>query len=249
MTEITQLKEFGKAFVKAQASFEHAVMDRKNEIFGNNYADYASVKRAITAALKSNGLSYMHKSLLVPGHAAVSTVIMHKSGEMFDCGVVAVPYNVNDPVGFASAFTYAKRYSLEAAFGVSREGEDDDGVNATDKKPEPAGSNKTGSGKAAAEKGGKSVKAVASSSAATVTPVLINASQVAILRKGFEMRKKDEKTTIGWMNVGATSVEELNQTDALRCAQILKIDLDTGKAIKAEKNSEKAGGAEQTALL
>jgi hypothetical protein len=55
----------------------------------------------------------------------VETVILHSSGQWLSCGVIAVPVVKNDAQGYGSALTYARRYSLSAAFGVAPE--DDDG--------------------------------------------------------------------------------------------------------------------------
>ena len=62
----------------------------------------------------------------------VETVFVHESGEMLECGIVHFPAVKHDPQGYASALTYARRYSLMAACGIAPE--DDDG-NAASKKP------------------------------------------------------------------------------------------------------------------
>jgi hypothetical protein len=55
----------------------------------------------------------------------VETVFVHESGEMLECGKLHVPASKNDPQGYGSALTYARRYSLMAACGIAPE--DDDG--------------------------------------------------------------------------------------------------------------------------
>jgi hypothetical protein len=62
----------------------------------------------------------------------VETVFVHESGEMLECGIVHFPAVKHDPQGYASALTYARRYSLMASCGIAPE--DDDG-NAASKKP------------------------------------------------------------------------------------------------------------------
>ena len=57
--------------------------------------------------------------------ACVETIILHSSGEWLSCGKLSVPVSKGDAQGFGSALTYARRYSLSAAFGVAPE--DDDG--------------------------------------------------------------------------------------------------------------------------
>jgi hypothetical protein len=55
----------------------------------------------------------------------VETVFVHESGEMLECGKLHVPAAKQDPQGYGSALTYARRYSLMAACGIAPE--DDDG--------------------------------------------------------------------------------------------------------------------------
>jgi len=51
--------------------------------------------------------------------------MVHESGEMLECGIVHFPAVKKDPQGYASALTYARRYSLMASCGIAPE--DDDG--------------------------------------------------------------------------------------------------------------------------
>ena len=55
----------------------------------------------------------------------VETVFVHESGETFSGGKLHVPASKQDPQGYGSALTYARRYSLMAACGIAPE--DDDG--------------------------------------------------------------------------------------------------------------------------
>jgi hypothetical protein len=59
----------------------------------------------------------------------VETMFIHESGEMLECGTLHVPASKQDPQGYGSALTYARRYSLMAACGIAPE--DDDGNSAS----------------------------------------------------------------------------------------------------------------------
>jgi hypothetical protein len=59
---------------------------------------------------------------------------LHESGESLSSGKLHVPAAKQDPQGYGSALTYARRYSLMAACGIAPE--DDDG-NAASRKQEP----------------------------------------------------------------------------------------------------------------
>lgn len=113
------------AFVKAQAEIEKASKDKTNPHFRSKYADLGNVVDAIKPALEKHGLAFLQKFHENPDGIAVETIIIHESGESFSNGVLSVPATKRDAQGYGSACTYARRYSLQAAFGVAPE--DDDG--------------------------------------------------------------------------------------------------------------------------
>lgn len=121
------------ALAKAQPKIEGATKDKLNPHFKSKYADLASVAEAIAHPLADCGLSYVQVSHDRESAAAIETIILHTSGEWLGCGVVAVPVSKQDAQGFGSALTYARRYSLSAAFGVVPE--DDDGNAAAKARP------------------------------------------------------------------------------------------------------------------
>lgn len=119
------MKELCKAMSEAFPDIMGAIKDKTNPHFRSKYADLGNVIDAIKPALVQHGLWFIQTVHNVPGCAAVETIIMHSSGESLSCGVVSIPVNKLDAQGFGSALTYARRYSLSAAFGVAPE--DDDG--------------------------------------------------------------------------------------------------------------------------
>lgn len=136
------MKELFAAMAKAQSEMEAASKDKDNPFFKSKYADLNSVMGAIKPALAKHGLAFVQKSQHMDNCAAVETIIIHESGQEYPCGIVSVPVAKHDAQGYGSALTYARRYSLAAAFGVGAE--DDDG-NAAAKaapkaaEPDPAG--------------------------------------------------------------------------------------------------------------
>lgn len=119
------MKELFSAYAKAFPEIEGALKDSINPHFKNKYADLSSVTNAIKPALAKHGLSFVQISHMVEGGACAETLIMHSSGESMSCGKFFAPATKQDAQGYGSAFTYARRYSLSAAFGVCPE--DDDG--------------------------------------------------------------------------------------------------------------------------
>ena len=135
MEKSESIKELATALAKAQGSMKGALKDSANPFFKSKYADLASVVEAVREALGANGLSYVQIAHDAEHAAKIETVIMHSSGEWLSCGSVGVPVSKDDAQGFGSAMTYARRYSLSAAFGVAPE--DDDGNAAAAAKPKP----------------------------------------------------------------------------------------------------------------
>lgn len=119
------MKDLFAAFVKAQAAIEKASKDKANPHFRSKYADLGNVVDAIKPALEANGLGFIQKFHDDEKAIKVETIIVHESGENFSCGVLSIPVTKQDAQGFGSACTYARRYSLQAAFGVAPD--DDDG--------------------------------------------------------------------------------------------------------------------------
>jgi hypothetical protein len=127
------INELAAALAKAQSKMEGATKDTANPFFKSKYADLASVTGAVRSGLDGTGLAYVQIAHDQPDCAAIETVILHESGQSVSCGIVRVPVAKQDAQGYGSAMTYARRYSLAAAFGVAPE--DDDGNAATKAKP------------------------------------------------------------------------------------------------------------------
>jgi hypothetical protein len=130
------MKSLYSALVKAQSEMSGAVKDSKNPFFKSNYADLVSVMQAIRPALANNGLGFIQVCHDADGAAKIETIIIHESGEQLSCGIASVPVSKNDAQAYGSAITYAKRYSLQAAFGVPSV--DDDGNSAALAPPKQA---------------------------------------------------------------------------------------------------------------
>ena len=123
------IKELSAAMAKAFAEITGAEKDKKNNHLNYQYASLSSIIVAIKPAITKYGLWFYQIIHSVAGCAAVETVIVHSSGEKLSCGIVSVPVSKNDAQGYGSGLTYAKKYSLSSAFGVSPD-EDDDGEEA-----------------------------------------------------------------------------------------------------------------------
>ena len=133
------MNKIAAALVKAQRDFGPALKDKTNPAFRSKYADLGACIDAVIDALNSNGIALIQKQHPHDGGVTVETIFLHESGETFSAGMLSVPAAKQDPQGYGSALTYARRYSLMAACGIAPE--DDDGAAAskrTEPKAEPA---------------------------------------------------------------------------------------------------------------
>ena len=119
------MKQISAAFVKAKRSFGPALKDKNNPHFKSKYADLGACLEAVEGALLDNGIALLQETFEDSTGVTVETVLLHESGEERRCGKLHVPASKQDPQGYGSALTYARRYSLMTACGIAPE--DDDG--------------------------------------------------------------------------------------------------------------------------
>jgi hypothetical protein len=119
------MKNIYAAFVKAQCGFAPALKTSTNPHFKSKYVQLAGCIEAVVDALNAAGIALIQRTSEDSTGVTVETVFIHESGEMLECGKLHVPASKQDPQGYGSALTYARRYSLMAACGIAPE--DDDG--------------------------------------------------------------------------------------------------------------------------
>lgn len=131
------MKQIAIALVKAQKAFQPALKDKTNPAFRSKYADLGACIEAVQDALNANGIVLLQQTKEDATGVTVETIFLHESGESWASGPLHVPAAKQDPQGYGSALTYARRYSLMTACGIAPE--DDDG-NAASKRPTAANS-------------------------------------------------------------------------------------------------------------
>jgi len=129
------MQAIAAALVKAQKEFGPALKTATNPHFRSKYAALDACVEAVIDALNNNGIFLMQYTHPCEDGVTVETMFIHESGEHMSGGRLHVPASKQDPQGYGSALTYARRYSLQAACGIAPE--DDDGNAASKSKPEP----------------------------------------------------------------------------------------------------------------
>ncbi len=119
------IDKIAPAFLSAQKNIVFAVKDATNPHLRNKYADLPSVISAVKGQLNDAGISIIQTAGdVVDGKLSLSTILMHESGQWFRSDTT-MPLPKQDPQGYGSAITYARRYALSAITGLYQD--DDDG--------------------------------------------------------------------------------------------------------------------------
>jgi len=125
VTTSESINEIATALAKAQGEMKPAIKDATNPHFRSKYADLAANVEAARGPLAKYGIAVVQEPVTVEGGIAVSTRLLHGSGQWIQFDPLTVPMAKLDAHGVGSATTYARRYALGAALGLVAE--DDDG--------------------------------------------------------------------------------------------------------------------------
>lgn len=126
-----QINELAAALALAQGTIDDAIADAENPHYRSTYADLASIRAAIRLPFNQNGLSLSQWPTTIDGKPALTTRLMHKSGQWMEDTAQLI---IEKPTmqGFGSAITYMRRYSASAIAGLA---ENDDDGNDAEKHP------------------------------------------------------------------------------------------------------------------
>jgi hypothetical protein len=187
------MNQIAPAFIKAKRAFMPALKDKNNPAFRSKYADLGACLEAVEGALLDNDIALYQETFEDQTGVTVETVLLHTTGETIRGGKLHVPAAKQDPQGYGSALTYARRYSLMAACGIAPE--DDDGNAAAkavrEQKPDSVGlANAVNAIKTAdsVEDIGKHLKAAVA---------LYPASKDALQKHASERKMKIQPATLG----------------------------------------------------
>lgn len=118
------LGKFAPAFLKLQSELEPVKKDAANPFFKSKYAELSSILEAVQPLLTKFEFILIQEPGNLENMLALTTTIMHVSGEYIRSSV-AFPVVKQDPQGYGSAITYARRYTLQSIIGLPVT--DDDG--------------------------------------------------------------------------------------------------------------------------
>jgi hypothetical protein len=125
MQASSEVGEIFKSLVKAQSEFSVIPKGADNPFFKSKYAALPDVVVAATPILSRNGLAISQLVTNVDGRDALTTVLLHESGQ-FISSTAPLHLVKNDPQAHGSAITYMRRYAYMAILGLVAD-EDEDG--------------------------------------------------------------------------------------------------------------------------
>jgi hypothetical protein len=120
------------ALAAAQAEMTDPVKDSVNPHFKSKFVSLCALFQAVRPVLTKHGIAFTQTTRVEDDGRVLLVTRLHWHDEEI-VGYYPVVTTKNDPQGFGSAVTYAKRYAFQAIVGVAAD-EDDDG-NAASAKP------------------------------------------------------------------------------------------------------------------
>lgn len=129
-----QIDALSAALVKALGEMTDIARTKQASIptksggsYGYRYADLGDTLQSIRPVLASNGLAVTQTATTVGDEVAISTTVLHQSGQYITTNPLTLPAG-RTAQETGSAITYGRRYALMAIVGLAAE--DDDGASA-----------------------------------------------------------------------------------------------------------------------
>lgn len=126
MLSSPDMAELAKAMVKVQQALTPACKDAANPFVKNRYASLNSVIEACRDALIAQLIWVVQYPVAVEtGNLGLVTKLVHGTSGQWQSSLMVMPLPKNDPQGYGSALTYARRYGLATLVGLVSEIDDD----------------------------------------------------------------------------------------------------------------------------
>lgn len=125
MKHSDSIKSLAGALVLFRSQLVQPIKDKTNPFLKNKYVPLEGVVEAVDKGIHGTGLTYTQSVSGGDKSITVTTLIMHESGEWLELDGLTLPMAKQDAQAGGSAITYARRYSLSAAFGITSDTDDD----------------------------------------------------------------------------------------------------------------------------
>ena len=122
-----KITNLAKAMLKVQKQLRPAIKDNYNNFTQSKYATLNSVMEACGEALIDAGIWVTQYPVPVEGDGkqlGLITKLVHAESGEWQESLLVMPLSKNDPQGYGSALTYARRYGLSSMVGLVTEDDD-----------------------------------------------------------------------------------------------------------------------------
>lgn len=221
MEKSNEIGSLAKAMGLFRSKVEQPVKDANNPFFKSKYVTLEGVIKSVDTAIVGTGLTWYQEPVSDNNKIGVATHIFHESGEWLAFEPFYVTPTKVDPQAQGSALTYAKRYSLAAAFGISSD-IDDDGNSA---------SNTTNNGDKT--NGNNNIN----NNGETAKP--ITQKQIGMIKKLFNeyaTLTKADVTKVSDIALKRNNISSLNNATSLQASAVIKFMQDQITKKQTENN-------------
>ena len=123
MKTSNEINELAAAMSIAQGQMGAAYKNSSNPHFKSSFADLASISDVIKQPLSENGLSVVQFPINNEQGVAITTRVMHKSGQWIEESFGIKPVKAG-PQEYGSLISYFRRYALAAIFAIPQTDDD-----------------------------------------------------------------------------------------------------------------------------
>ena len=116
-----KINNLAKAMIQVQKKLRPALKDSYNGFTQSRYATLNSVMEACSKALSEAGIWITQYPMPVENQVnalGLVTKLVHVESGEWQSSMLVMPLPKNDPQGYGSALTYARRYALSAMVGI-----------------------------------------------------------------------------------------------------------------------------------
>lgn len=125
MNRSESIADLAKSLAAFQKEVKQPPKNGYNPHFKSEYVTLDDTIKVINETAPKHGLSYIQTPISNENGVGVITIIMHESGQYIEFPPLILPLDKHTAQGAGSAITYARRYSISAAFGLVSDSDDD----------------------------------------------------------------------------------------------------------------------------
>jgi hypothetical protein len=135
MKTSNEINELAAAMAIAQGQMGAAYKNSSNPHFKSSFADLASISDVIKQPLSENGLSVVQFPINNEQGVAITTRVMHKSGQWIEESFGIKPVKAG-PQEYGSLISYFRRYALAAIFAIPQTDDDANSIQLATEAPQ-----------------------------------------------------------------------------------------------------------------